>query len=609
MELLEEKDTSPGKTVQALAGVAVLSTLFVVGLHDYLLFHTVTELFSIAVAFAIFMLAWNSRRYSTDNYLQVIGISYFFVGLIDLVHTMSYKGMGVFPGYDANLPTQLWVAGRYVQSLSLLAAPFLIGRKLNHIALLSVYSLAVGLVFATAFSRVFPVCYIEGTGLTPFKIASEYLISLFFVLSIALLLRAKRHFEAHVVRLMVWSMAFAVGGEIALTFYRAVYGIFNMIGHFFKIISFYFVYRAIVVTGLMRPYDLLFKSLKQSEANLREYQEHLEELVGKRTLELKRANEDLLKEIAERKRTEEVLVDQSKLLDSFFTHTINPLVFLDKDFNFLQVNGAYARACKRKESDFIGHNHFEFYPHEENEAIFRRVVETKESFEATAKPFVFPDHPEWGVTYWDWALVPILDDKGEVDFLVFSLNDVTDRKKAEDRLVYSNTLLKLLSKVSLRKEYLAAVTKLVRNWSGCRCVGIRVLNEDKSIPYESYVGFSKEFWESENWLSVERDHCVCIRVITGKLESQDAPAVTPFGSFRSDNTFKFVAGLSEQEKSSFRGVCVRSGFASVAVVPVKYGGEIVAAVHLADEREGMVSREFIEFFESMTPLIGEAIHK
>ncbi len=39
--------------------------------------------------------------------------------------------MNVFRGHDANLPTQLWIAGRYVQSASLLIAPFLLGRKLR----------------------------------------------------------------------------------------------------------------------------------------------------------------------------------------------------------------------------------------------------------------------------------------------------------------------------------------------------------------------------------------------------------------------------------------------------------------------------------------------
>ena len=113
--------------------------------------------------------------------------------------------------------------------------------------------------------------------------------------------------------------------------------------------------------------------------------------------------------------------------------------FSTRDFNFIRVNEAYAKACQRDVSEFPGHNHFEFFPHEENEAIFRQVVETKIPFQAFAKPFTFPDHPEWGTTYWDWTLTPILDDAGEVEFLVFSLEDVTERvrtEKAKTRLAH-----------------------------------------------------------------------------------------------------------------------------------------------------------------------------
>jgi CheY-like chemotaxis protein len=115
---------------------------------------------------------------------------------------------------------------------------------------------------------------------------------------------------------------------------------------------------------------------------------------------------------------EETIKEQSDILDSLFKDTLTPFVLLDRDFNFLRVNEAYARSCQRDVSDFDGHNHFEFYPHEENEAIFRKVVESKFPYQAIAKPFVFPDHPEWGVTYWDWTLTPLLDEYGEVKFLV-----------------------------------------------------------------------------------------------------------------------------------------------------------------------------------------------
>ncbi len=140
-----------------------------------------------------------------------------------------------------------------------------------------------------------------------------------------------------------------------------------------------------------------------------------------------------LGEMVGRLKAEKALGDQSRILEGFFTSTITPLVFLDRDFNFIRVNDAYAKACQRDVSEFPGHNHFEFYP-SDAKTKFEQVVQTKEPYGAIAKPFTFPDHPEWGTTYWDWTLTPILDGTGEAEFLVLSLEDVTKRKRAEEAM-------------------------------------------------------------------------------------------------------------------------------------------------------------------------------
>jgi PAS domain S-box-containing protein len=126
------------------------------------------------------------------------------------------------------------------------------------------------------------------------------------------------------------------------------------------------------------------------------------------------------------------VAEQSRILESFFTHAQTCLVFLDRSFNFIRVNEAYAKACRRDVSEFTGRNHFELYPSDGLKAEFERVVQTREPFHVLGRPFIFPDHSEWGVTYWDLTLVPIQDDRGEVEFLVFSLDDVTGRKRSEE---------------------------------------------------------------------------------------------------------------------------------------------------------------------------------
>jgi len=360
---------------------------------------------------------------------------------------------------------------------------------------------------------------------------------------------------------------------------------------------------------VMRIYGHDITARKRAEEALRSTMEGLEVRIQERTAELLKVNTELEEEIRQRKGAIEALIEHSGILEAFFDHTITPLVFLDKDFNFIRVNAAYAKACQRHVSDFAGHNHFEFYPNKENEAIFHRVVATKVPYQAFAKPFSFPDHPEWGVTYWDWNLVPVLDEKGEVDFLVFSLQDVTERKEFQDRMLTHNTLLQLFSHSFTRNEYLDEVVNLMGKWSGSRCVGIRVLDNNGTIPYDAYTGFSREFWETENRISLYHDQCACVRVFAGTRGPHDESVMTAGGSFYCNNIMDFFSALTPKESSRYRGMCVGSGFRSVAVVPIRYRGKVLGAIHLADEREGMVSLKIVELIEVVTPLIGEAIYR
>ena len=159
--------------------------------------------------------------------------------------------------------------------------------------------------------------------------------------------------------------------------------------------------------------------LKRAEEALQKAKEELEQRVAERTAELQAAHQSL--------------VEESRYLEAFFRHSITPLVFLDRNFNFIRVNEAYAKADQREVDEFPGHNHFEFYP-SDAQAIFEEVVRTRKPFQVIARPFIYSDHPDWGVTYWDWTLTPLLDEHGEVEVLVFALEDVTVRKQAEIEL-------------------------------------------------------------------------------------------------------------------------------------------------------------------------------
>ncbi|MHC5075803.1 MAG: MASE3 domain-containing protein, partial [Planctomycetota bacterium] len=130
---------------------SLLAALSLTSFYNYLLFHTVAELSGIVVACCIFVIAWNSRRVTKNTYLLFLGIAYLLVAALDLLHMLAYEGMGVFLGYGSNLATQLWISARYVESISLVLAPLLIGRKLKGKYLLIGYSIFFALLLTSIF--------------------------------------------------------------------------------------------------------------------------------------------------------------------------------------------------------------------------------------------------------------------------------------------------------------------------------------------------------------------------------------------------------------------------------------------------------------------------
>ncbi|MGE5429633.1 MAG: MASE3 domain-containing protein [Syntrophomonadaceae bacterium] len=265
-----------------------LGVLYTTHLFNFLLFHTISEMIGIGIAWSLFMLAWNLRDLPGDDSITFIGIAFLFTGFIDLIHTLAYKGMNVFPGNDANLATQLWIAGRYLQSTSLLVMPLVHNRRINYKLVISLFLVTtVLLILAIAYWKIFPDCYIEGAGLTTFKIISEYIISLVLALSAFLLLRKRSSYDSEVLKLLLLSIGLLILSELAFTYYIRVYDLSNASAHLLRIISYYLFYKATIETGLKKPFNLLFRNLKQSELELLKINERLhKELESKEKAEI-----------------------------------------------------------------------------------------------------------------------------------------------------------------------------------------------------------------------------------------------------------------------------------------------------------------------------------
>ncbi len=172
-----------------------------------------------------------------------------------------------------------------------------------------------------------------------------------------------------------------------------------------------------------------------------------------------------------------------------------------------------------------------------------------------------------------------------------------------------NALLELFSKKTERIEYLNSVVALLKDWSQCSKIGIRILSTDGNIPFQSTVGYGEDFLESECWLALHIDNCICTRVVLGEPTESDEPYMTSFGSFYSGTSVHDFKSMGKAELALYRARCLRENFNSLGVIPIHYRDDLIGAIHLADENENTINRTIIDFIEAMSPLIGEAIHR
>ncbi|HAR96941.1 MAG TPA: hypothetical protein DCR97_13440 [Deltaproteobacteria bacterium] len=279
-----------------LLAVWSVPLLYLISRYSYNLFHSLADGLSIVIAACAFVVVWNSRRNVDNHYFTYLGISLLFFAFLDLIHMLGNKNMGVFPGYG-NLGPTFYIAGRYVLSLSLLIAPFFINRRLNAFLMFVSYSLATLLILLSVFYwKVFPACIIEGVGLTPFKIVSDYVICVILLVAAGLLFVNRQSFDPRVLRVLIFSIILSIATGLMFTLYTDPFGVTNMIGHLFQIASFYLIYVAVIETSITKPQEILFRKLKQ----------HEEKLIDN-VLQLDRANAVLQQEIAERKQAEKAL--------------------------------------------------------------------------------------------------------------------------------------------------------------------------------------------------------------------------------------------------------------------------------------------------------------
>lgn len=591
--LREESKFSRILSVVAVS-IAVAVVLYVVSIYSYLLFHSLAELFSIAVACGIFMLAWNSRRIAKNDFLLFLGIAYLFVAFLDTLHTLGYEGMGVFEnrGHGSNLATQLWIGTRFLESASLLVASYFIRRKFKVGVAFGVYLLVVLVLIGMIFNGIFPTCFAPETGLTTFKKASEYVISAILVVALLSLYRRRSGLDRTVFRLLTISIAVTMASEIAFTFYVSAYGFSNLVGHFLKIASFYFVYRAVVETGLAKPYSLLFKNLKAREESLAKARDELELRVTERTADLARSNEQLLRQMEGRLEAEGARIVSEKKYRRLLEAANDAVVVADAQTGvILEVNKKTEELLGMPSTEITGRHQSELYPQEEAERYRRVFAEHLEKGEATADD-VF-------VKRLDGRLVPV-----EISA---SVTTVGDRR----------VMLGLFRDISERKR---SRDELQKNYESQRVLNALLKMSLKNISLEDLLKQAIDLVVSTSWLAVQSKGCIFLTqgngVLLMKAQSNLSDSIVaacsriPYGKCLCGKAaltgkLQFSDRLDSRHEITYDGIIPHGHYC----IPIHAGDNLLGVMCLYIEEGHHRDPIEEEFLHSVTSALAGIIHR
>lgn len=222
-------------------------------------FHTLIELFAVCIAIMSFVVSWNTFSITRNHFLLFLGCGYFWVGILDLLHALTFKNILMFDGIKPGTTIELWIAARFLEAFTLLFVSHFAMTKIRALTMFTVMGLSSISLLALIFLNWFPDMFTPGKGLSSIKIASEYVIISILAIAALSLLKQHKSIERSTLRLLLVSIALTIIAELTFTLYQGLDDTPIIIGHFLKLFSFWAIYCALVESALTRPFHSLYQ--------------------------------------------------------------------------------------------------------------------------------------------------------------------------------------------------------------------------------------------------------------------------------------------------------------------------------------------------------------
>lgn len=268
--------------------------------EHYLIVHTMVEFISVIIYIASFLVIYYVGDWDKRLRMKVLAGVLLFVGCIDFWHTSSYNGMpGLFVSGSIQSATCYWLIGRIGFAGGLLVSSFIAPEmkvKKIHRWLIIIPPILLSLSFlllVSYFPELFPILFIKGQGITTAKYLLEYVIIAILVITFINFMREYNKIKSSELPLLLSALILSIFSELSFVSYFNVYDTYNLLGHIYKLIASFLIFKVLFIVNIHHPYD----KLDRAEKKIIKYANNLEQLVEQRTEEINQANEEMLRDL------------------------------------------------------------------------------------------------------------------------------------------------------------------------------------------------------------------------------------------------------------------------------------------------------------------------
>jgi diguanylate cyclase (GGDEF)-like protein/PAS domain S-box-containing protein len=234
--------------------------------NHFLLFHTLVELFAVTVAIISAIVAWHTFALAKNQFLLLLGCGYFFIGTLDLVHMLTFKGLPFVENNTGNMSLQFWITARLFEASILLIAPLFIRVEFRPRNLIIILASTVLLLCWAVVQNWLPAFYIEGKGLTLSKIILEYVVIILLIGALFTFWQAKQEIETSNLILISSAIILTIFAEYSLTLYNEFDDGMIILGHMLKLLSYWAIYVVLIESSLRQPFLSLARDANTYDA-------------------------------------------------------------------------------------------------------------------------------------------------------------------------------------------------------------------------------------------------------------------------------------------------------------------------------------------------------